>query len=96
MSTATMSRIKKQVAIADLLLVIALMTAISAQDAPSPWDVLLRVQFPLVFGAFWFFLARLKCPHCGRRLSQDFPLGSLVALPFAKQPCKHCGNELAK
>ena len=87
-----MSQIKMRVAVVDLLLAISVGVALVAHYARSPWVVLLEIQFPFALGAFWLYLSRLKCPHCGRRLSQDFPLGALLALPFAKQPCKQCGK----
>ena len=89
-----MSQIKMRVAVAGLLLIVSVTVALVSQLVHAPLALLLLIQFPFAFGAFWFFLARLKCPHCGRKLSQDFPVGALVALPFANQLCKQCGREL--
>ena len=88
-----MSQIKMRVAIADLLLPVSTGIAMAAHYVRSPlWSLLLKIQFAFVFGAFAFYLNRLKCPHCGRRLMHDFPGGALALLPFAKQPCKQCGK----
>ena len=87
-----MSQIRMHVAVVDLLFVISVGLAVVAHYLPAPWTLVLELQFPFAVGAFWFFLERLKCPHCARRLSQDFPSGALLALPFARQPCKQCGK----
>jgi hypothetical protein len=57
--------------------------------------ILLQLQFPVVFGVCWVVLGRLRCPACGAPLSQDFPIGALLALPFSKQACRKCGRPLA-
>lgn len=89
---AAKPNLKMRVAVADLLLVISVGVALVSHYMLPQWVFLLGIQFPFALGAFWLYLSRLKCPHCGRRLSQDFPLGALLALPCAKQPCRQCGK----
>ena len=91
-----MSQIKMRVAVADLLLVVSVGMALAAHYARSPWVFLLEIQFPFALGAFWFCLSRLMCLHCGRRLSQDFPLGALLALPPVSARAKPCGRDRAR
>lgn len=85
---------KRKALVADLLLVMSVLLAALAPVDRGGWSLLFLLQFPLVFGACWLFLARLKCPHCGARLSRDFPLGALTMLPLGKQSCKRCEKSL--
>ena len=47
---------------------------------------------PMAIGFVW--AARLRCAKCGLRLSKKFPAGSVILLPFAKQKCPSCDEEL--
>jgi hypothetical protein len=58
------------------------------------WHLLALLQLPIVLGTGGIVIMRLRCPFCGRRLSRDFPPGSLPLLPFAVQPCKQCGKRI--
>jgi hypothetical protein len=88
------SKIKQRVLAAELIAILSVLVMAWAAANNSGWHLLLQLQFPLVVGTFWLYLARLKCPHCARRLSRDFPTGALTMLPFSKQPCKNCSRSL--
>jgi len=85
---------KVRVLIADAIAIASALLAIFSTDGKLGWHLILQIQFPLVFGAFWLYLARLRCPHCGVRLAQDFPIGALVLFPFSKQACRACHRSL--
>jgi hypothetical protein len=86
--------LKFRVLVADAIAVASALLAIFSADGEFGWRLVLQIQFPLVFGAFWLYLARLQCPHCEVRLSQEFPTGALALLPLSKQPCKVCRQSL--
>jgi hypothetical protein len=71
-----------------------LLASLSIQAVDGSWVTIAKLQWVLVFGAGWFLIARMKCQACGARLPRDFPVGSLLALPFSVQPCKRCGKRL--
>jgi hypothetical protein len=83
-----------RVLVADLIVIASALLAIFSADGELGWRLILQIQFPLVFGAFWLYLARLQCPHCEVRLSEEFPTGALPLLPFSKQSCKVCRQSL--
>jgi hypothetical protein len=65
-----------------------LLAVLSGPEVDNWWGIFAKVQFALTFGGAWLIIARLKCQACATRLSRDFPVGSLLALPFSVQPCK--------
>ena len=70
-------------------------TLVAVAGKTQGWGLLPALQFPVLFGGGWLVLARLKCPRCGRRLSQDAPVGALVVLPLSNHACKACGLNLS-
>lgn len=86
---------KGRVLVAEVIVIASTLLAIFSVEAEFGWRLALQqIQFPLVFGTFWLYLARLRCPHCETRLSQEFPTGALALLPFSKQSCKVCHRSL--
>ena len=71
-----------------------LLAGLANQAAGGWWPTIATLQWVLVFGAGWLLVARMKCQACGARLSRDFPVGALLALPFGAQPCRRCGQRL--
>jgi len=63
--------LKFRVLIADAIAVASTLLAIFSDDLEFGWRLVLEIQFPLVFGAFWLHLARLQRPHYEGRLSSE-------------------------
>ena len=57
-------------------------------------DVFGGVLLAASLGIPFLIVSRLKCPTCSRRLADRFPIGSLLAIGFARQKCKNCGSWL--
>jgi peptidoglycan/LPS O-acetylase OafA/YrhL len=91
---AMMTKAKLRVLASELLLVASLFAAIAASGNSAGWSLLLQLQFPVVLGALFLLLAQIKCPSCGVRLSQSFPVGALSMLPFSTQHCTKCQKSL--
>ena len=90
-----MTAIKKSVLAADFLLIISPAVFVLARRIHSElWSLSLQLQFPVLLWAYWFFIVRLKCPHCEGRLSQHFPAGALPMLPLSSQQCRACDKPL--
>ena len=86
--------VKRMILVAWLVVIVSVLVAVLGSGDHTGWRLGLILQFPMVFGVFWLYLARLKCPSCGTPLSRDFPVGSLTMLPFSRQLCKKCHKVL--
>ena len=83
-----------RVLIADVVAIASLLLAIFSASDEIDWRLVLQIQFPLVTGAYWLYLARLRCPQCNSRLSRQLRIGMLPLLPFSKQLCRICSQSL--
>jgi hypothetical protein len=60
---------------------------------PPSWSPLAMVS--AIIGAAGFFVAvRIKCPHCGARLSKTLPAGGMILLWAAREHCQKCQGKL--
>jgi len=57
-------------------------------------DVFGGVLLAASLGIPFLIVSRFKCPTCTKRLADQFPVGSLILIGFARQKCKNCGSLL--